>query len=118
MGKLSNAEGKLKMTEVAKGNIPRNCINSDDVFIFDIGNEVFVWIGKNADKSEKKNGMRYASKYLKKYNRPAFLPVSQILEGGENKVFEASFDGKGSSTVNENGDGTPAPVGNSCCLIL
>lgn len=89
---LSDADGELKFTEVSKGTVKKDGLVSDDVFIFDIGMEIFVWIGNAASKSEKKNGMRYASQYLKDYERPPSMPVTQIYEGGENEVFENSFD--------------------------
>jgi len=89
---LSDASGKLTFTEVAKGKVKKDKLVSDDVFIFDVGSEIFVWVGSKASKSEKKQGMIFASKYLKEHDRPAYLPVSQIFEGGENEVFEGSFD--------------------------
>eukprot|EP00463_Aulacantha_scolymantha_P002735 TRINITY_DN346_c0_g1_i3.p1 TRINITY_DN346_c0_g1~~TRINITY_DN346_c0_g1_i3.p1 ORF type:complete len:305 (-),score=84.20 TRINITY_DN346_c0_g1_i3:143-1057(-) len=89
---LSDSDGELKFTEVASGKIPKDKLNSDDVFIFDIGCEIFVWIGKNANENEKANGFKYCSKYLKDYERPASLPCCQIFEGGENEIFEGSFD--------------------------
>jgi hypothetical protein len=36
--------------------------------------------------------MGYAQDYVKKYNRPDYLPVTRVYQGGENEVFEASFD--------------------------
>merc|ERR1719245_85134 len=89
---LSDESGKLTFSEVAKGKVTKDKLVSDDVFIFDVGSEVFVWVGSKASKTEKKQGMVFASKYLKEQNRPAFLPVTQIFEGGENEVFEGSFD--------------------------
>jgi len=90
---LSDESGTLEFTEVAAGTVEKKHLNSDDVFVFDVGSEVFVWIGKGASSSEKKNGMAYATKYLTKYDRPNFLPVTQIFEGGENEIFDGSFDG-------------------------
>lgn len=36
--------------------------------------------------------MGYANDYVKKYNRPPYLSVTRLLQGGENEVWEASFD--------------------------
>jgi gelsolin len=89
---LSDASGKLDFKEVAKGAaVKRNLLDSNDVFILDTGAEVFAWIGKGASVAEKKTAMQYAQEYLKKFNRPLFLPISRILQGGENEVFEQSF---------------------------
>jgi gelsolin len=55
----------------------------------DGGAEIFAWIGKRASIGEKKNAMQYAQKYLVNQNRPSHLPLSRILEGGENEFFES-----------------------------
>jgi len=89
---LSDASGELKFTEVASGTVTKDLLDTKDVFVFDIGMEVFLWIGKGASASERKKGMRYATDYLTKFDRPDSTPISQIYEGGENEVFEGAFD--------------------------
>jgi hypothetical protein len=82
----------MTFTVVAEGGaVKRGQLDSADVFILDNGAEVFAWIGKGASVGEKKNALQYAHDYLTKYNRPHHTPISRILEGGENEVFEASF---------------------------
>lgn len=87
--KLSDEEGKLQMTKIDE--ISREAFTSDDVFIYDIGCEVFAWVGKGASDGERRGAMANASNYLQENNRPNWLPVSIIFEGGENEVFKASF---------------------------
>lgn len=90
--RLSDASGSLEFTEIAKGNqVKRNLLDPSDVFILDTGAEVFAWIGKGASVQEKKKAMSFAQEYLVKYKRPMFMPISRILQGGENEVFEQSF---------------------------
>jgi len=90
--RLSDASGSLQFQEVAKGaQVKRNLLDSSDVFILDNGAEVFAWIGRGASVGEKKKAMSFAQEYLTKYNRPAFIPISRVLEGGENEVFETSM---------------------------
>jgi len=89
---LSDESGTLEFKEVAKGTISKSLLVSEDVFVFDVGNEVFVWVGNGASGTEKASGMKYANQYLADYDRPSWLPVTQIFEGGENEVFEGSFD--------------------------
>jgi len=89
---LSDETGKMVFKEIASGaSIKRNMLKSEDVFIFDVGNEVFAWIGKGASVAERKYSMQYAQDYLKSNKRPLHLPISRVLEGGENEVFEAHF---------------------------
>jgi len=91
--RLSDASGSLTFTEVAKGAaVKKNLLDPNDVFILDTGAEVFAWIGKGASVGEKKNSMSYAQDYLKKYNRPAYISICRILQGGENEVFEDAFN--------------------------
>jgi len=87
--RLSDATGSLTFKEVATGkDVTKAKLDSSDVFILDTGAEVFAWIGKGSSAGEKKSALKFAQDYLKKYNRPPHLPISRILEGGENEVFE------------------------------
>jgi len=85
---LSDSSGEMKMTEVS---CKKSSLKSEDVFIFDTGMEIFIWIGKGASEEEKKKGFTYASIYLKKNELNMGTPCTQILEGGENEVFEAQL---------------------------
>jgi hypothetical protein len=69
-------------------------LDSNDVFILDAGYEVFAWIGSKSSVPERKKALQYAQYYLAKSGLPAWLPVSRILEGGENEAFESFFVGK------------------------
>jgi len=90
---LSDATGKMVFKEVGKGKtVKRSLLDSNDVFILDNGAEVYAWIGKKASPEEKKKALGFAQDYLTKYNRPFYLPISRVLEGGENETFEASFN--------------------------
>lgn len=86
--KLSDASGKLVMTPVGEGAaVTFKSLDTNDVFIVDIGTEVFAWIGKKASAGERKLGMKYAQMYLKEAKRPETLPISRVLEGAENLWF-------------------------------
>jgi len=90
--RLSDASGKLSFAQVSKGAaVKRNQLDSSDVFILDTGSDVFAWIGKKASVGERKSAMQYAQQYLTQYNRPLYLTISRVLEGGENEAFEAGF---------------------------
>jgi len=91
---LSDASGKMEFTKVSEGNaIKKSHLDSKNVYIFDSGEQVYVWIGKGASYKEKVESMVYAQQYLTKNNRPAYLPITRILEGGENPKFNEAFGG-------------------------
>lgn len=91
--RLSDATATLTFTEVACGRVLRSQFDSKDVFVYDNGMEVFVWVGSKATAQEKAKGLQYAQDYLGKYGRPAWLPISKVVEGGESEVFVKSLDG-------------------------
>jgi len=88
---LSDATGQLKLTEVATGSFKKTHLKSDDVFIVDLGNELFVWVGKGASKKEKALAIQYATLYLKHVGRQHGTPVVRIAEGSEPKDFWKHF---------------------------
>jgi gelsolin len=87
--RLSDETGKMQM--VAMKQCSRDQLDSNDAFILDAGYEVFVWIGKGASKEERSKGLAHATDYLFKNNRPRTLPISRVIEGGENDAFNAAL---------------------------
>jgi len=90
--RLSDAGGSLAFTDVARGNVKRNLLKSDDVFVFDAGVQVFAWVGSKSSAKERKGALDYASKYLTDNHRPHTVPITRVLEGGENEEFDSFFD--------------------------
>lgn len=95
MFQLSDAGGKLEFVAVGQG---KTCVYSkldtNDVFIVDVGSELYVWVGKGASAGEKAKAMSQAQQYLTDYKRPAWLPVSRIIEGSENERFTKALQPK------------------------
>jgi len=90
--RLSDASGSLQLTlEAAGAAININKLDPNDVFILDIGTEVFVWIGKGTTDQEKKKGLQYAQDYLKAQGRPPHISITKFNEGQENKAFRDAF---------------------------
>eukprot|EP01119_Soliformovum_irregulare_P003985 TRINITY_DN15002_c0_g1_i1.p1 TRINITY_DN15002_c0_g1~~TRINITY_DN15002_c0_g1_i1.p1 ORF type:complete len:373 (-),score=136.12 TRINITY_DN15002_c0_g1_i1:42-1160(-) len=85
---LSDASGAMKFTKVGEGStVKKSLLDPNDVFVLDTGAEVYVWIGKGASADEKKNAMKYAQDYLTQFNRPPYISITRILDGGENEVW-------------------------------
>lgn len=89
---LKETDGELDFNLVASGEFEKGMLDSNDVFVLDQGHEVFVWVGKGASEKERKGGIQHAQDYLAKYSRPLALPISRVMEGGENEVFNTSFN--------------------------
>ncbi|KAJ8023049.1 Gelsolin-like protein 2 [Holothuria leucospilota] len=86
--RLSNSGGNLSFTGVASGELPlpRDKLDSGDVFVADTVSECFVWIGKGADEKERQNAMSYAHAYLQKTKHP-LIPITCVSEGRESEAF-------------------------------
>jgi len=84
--RLSDQGGNLTITPCASATHKE--LDTNDVFILDAGNEVFTWIGKGASAGERSKALHFAQDYLRlNPDRPAWLPITRVLEGGENEVF-------------------------------
>lgn len=90
--RLSDASGKVVFKKEAEGQVYKKHFDTKDVFIYDAGFELFVWIGKGASKNERRFAIIRAMEYLNEYKRPVWLPITRIMEGGENEVFESALD--------------------------
>jgi len=79
-----NANGKIDFNEVAYA---KTSLDSGDVFIVDVINQVFVWCGKGATGNERKEGFSRAQTYLNQQAERKSLPIVKVMEGGENEEF-------------------------------
>jgi len=91
-GGIPEGSGQLKFTLVSEGKIVRNMFDSNDTYVFDTGFQIFIWVGKASTKLERKKGFQYAQYYVNQFNKPQHTPITRILEGGENEVFNACLD--------------------------
>jgi len=83
------AAGDITVTEVAKGAaVKKSLLRSEDVFILDAGTSIFVWVGLNASSVERKQSLGVAQAYVKKADKPPYVSISRVLEGGENEEFK------------------------------
>jgi len=93
--RLSDSSGSLKIDQVYSGvgKIKRTHLKSDDVFLVDIGVQLFVWVGKSSTKQEKASAIPLATEFLKKQGRPVnSIAITRLIEGGENEGFNLHFE--------------------------
>jgi len=92
--RLSDATGKLEMTQEAKGksNIKKNKLDQNDVFVLDTDTILFVWVGSGASKDEKTKATIMGSEYLVRQGRnPKSIAIKRELSGKESAPFWAQF---------------------------
>ncbi|XP_046845115.1 gelsolin-like protein 1 [Xenia sp. Carnegie-2017] len=89
--RISDNSGSLRTQLVASGDISRDNLKSEDAFVLDHGEHVFVWIGSRASEGERKNALPMAHLFLQQSDHP-FVPTTVIIEGkGVSKEFDAMF---------------------------
>ena len=69
-------------------------LDTNDVFILDVGCEAFVWVGKKCSADERHHGMKICIDFLKSKGLSTAVPITQLLEGGENEVFKTFLAGE------------------------
>jgi len=67
-------------------------LDDNDVFLIDSGWEIYVWVGKSADRYERIAAISAADRYSKKDPRTLELPVHIVKSGHESESFNALFD--------------------------
>lgn len=91
---ISDASGKLAITEIKEKPFTPASLKSEDAYLLDVaGTALFVWVGKGASQGEKLHSMKYATEYLTQKKLPMATPVTRVVEGGETPLFKQNFQG-------------------------
>merc|ERR1719263_481174 len=86
--RLRAVNGKVRVTKVARGEkLPISKLKTEDVFAYDTGFHLYLWVGKQADRAEKTSAFPFAQRYLKEWKRPSVLPITRYDEGKEQSEF-------------------------------
>mmetsp|Transcript_5752 Transcript_5752/g.10907 ORF Transcript_5752/g.10907 Transcript_5752/m.10907 type:complete len:375 (+) Transcript_5752:163-1287(+) len=80
---LSDADSFIKIEE--RTAVLEN-LESDDVFLVDTGDVIYVWIGKGSTLREQSQSMLLAQKHIHALGRDANTNVVRVLEGQEKRV--------------------------------
>ncbi|XP_050394961.1 actin depolymerising venom protein gelsolin 1 [Patella vulgata] len=90
--RVSDASGSLEMEEVGSKPLNREDLDSNDCFILDSGpSGIYIWVGKECTKNEKKSAWQNATEFLKKKSYPQWTQISQLVEGAETPLFKQYF---------------------------
>lgn len=90
----ASSGGPLSLKKLEDGEVRKSELVSSEVYILDVGEEVFVWVGSKAAATHKKGGLGLAQQYLKDAGLPNSTPISRVIEGGENEVFTSFLAGE------------------------
>ncbi|KAG7272768.1 hypothetical protein CRUP_015410 [Coryphaenoides rupestris] len=90
----SNKTGNFIIEEVP-GELTQDDLATDDVMILDTWEQVFVWIGNEAQEEEKSEAMASALRYIESdpANRDRRTPIVKIKQGFEPPTFTGWFLG-------------------------
>ncbi|XP_064166910.1 villin-1 isoform X1 [Anguilla rostrata] len=89
----SNQTGRFVATEIA--NFTQEDLDEDDVMLLDIWDQVFLWIGRGANETEKKEAFAKAQDYLRNHpaGRNVNTPIAMIKQEFEPPTFTGWFPG-------------------------
>ncbi|XP_066542455.1 villin-1 [Hoplias malabaricus] len=87
----SNQTGRFVATEIT--NFNQDDLDEDDVMLLDIWDQVYLWIGKGANDTEKKEAVFTAQEYLKSHpaGRDQDTPILVVKQGFEPPTFTGWF---------------------------
>ncbi|XP_075789086.1 villin-1 [Pelodiscus sinensis] len=87
----SNQTGTFVATEIT--NFNQDDLEDDDVFLLDTWDQVFFWIGEQANATEKKEAAEMAQEYLRTHpsGRDPDTPIIVVKQGYEPPTFTGWF---------------------------
>uniref|UniRef100_A0A671EXS5 Villin-1 n=1 Tax=Rhinolophus ferrumequinum TaxID=59479 RepID=A0A671EXS5_RHIFE len=87
----SNQTGCFRATEIP--DFTQEDLEEDDVFLLDVWDQVFFWIGKHANEDEKKAAAITVQEYLKTHpsGRDPETPIIVVKQGHEPATFTGWF---------------------------
>lgn len=86
--KLSDATGELSFDLVKEGNgIGRDDLDERDVFVLDIGRDIWVWEGNGASQAERAMWLKIAQQYVRTLHNAKDVSVAKVKQGREGKSF-------------------------------
>lgn len=86
----NNSEAVIEL--VKTGKLVRDLLDPKDCFIVDSESKgIFCWIGRQCTKREKQTTVHGAQKLMKEKNYPNYVPLSNVIDGGETIAFKSLF---------------------------
>eukprot|EP00316_Scyphosphaera_apsteinii_P016104 CAMPEP_0119327412 /NCGR_PEP_ID=MMETSP1333-20130426/70738_1 /TAXON_ID=418940 /ORGANISM="Scyphosphaera apsteinii, Strain RCC1455" /LENGTH=380 /DNA_ID=CAMNT_0007335993 /DNA_START=163 /DNA_END=1305 /DNA_ORIENTATION=- len=90
--RLRISAGHVHFSCAGKGeHLPVSMLRTSNVYLYDTGFHVYLWVGQHASQKEKVSAFPFAQKYLKEYKRPSVLTITRYAEGKEHQQFLQLF---------------------------
>uniref|UniRef100_A0A673ZBH6 Advillin n=1 Tax=Salmo trutta TaxID=8032 RepID=A0A673ZBH6_SALTR len=87
---VSDAEGQMKVIEVATRPLVQDMLNHDDCYFLDQGGvKIFVWKGKQ--KISQSGSLSFVCQFIKLKNYPTTTNVETVNDGAESALFKQLF---------------------------
>merc|ERR1712244_209693 len=83
--RVSDAKGKMEVTveQEDSSKLSKDKLDTNDIFILDnSGLAIYIWVGKGANKEERKFALPACVEYLKSKGELG-VPVARVMEGSE-----------------------------------
>ncbi|KAI1399725.1 putative actin-binding protein Fragmin [Hypoxylon fuscum] len=97
--RLSDASGQLRFEVVKEGAaIDSSDLDSNDVFLLDTSNTIWIWQGSGASKAEKAMWIKVAESYIRQLGQESedgkdhLMPISKVVEGNESPAFVKALE--------------------------
>jgi len=87
-----DAEGKMNTDEIPERPLKRTMLLTNDTYILELYNKVYVWQGHAASDNEKYACMKIAVEHKEKMNKPKGTSITRIPEGVEDSLFVSFFE--------------------------
>ncbi|XP_063780498.1 scinderin-like isoform X2 [Pseudophryne corroboree] len=89
---VSDASGSMEITVVSEESpFSMSMLLTDECFVLDAGDKIFVWKGKTSTKNEKATALKTAEDFIKKMNYDANTQIIMLPEGAETPMFKQYF---------------------------
>ncbi|KAL2859851.1 gelsolin family protein [Aspergillus lucknowensis] len=90
--RLSDASGQLEFDLVKEGgSVRRSDFNGDDVFLYDVGCQLWVWQGLGASAREKALWLKVSQAYVRHMQSQEddlyMIPIAKVVQGYESPSF-------------------------------
>jgi len=91
--RVVDVDGEMEAEQIEAPSLVRELLDSEQTYILDCETEIFIWVGKNARWENKASGLMLAEEFLTLFERPAWTPMTRMVEGTETVLFKSKFEG-------------------------